>query len=107
MNPYLDDSRIEQDLDRLEVCLGEQIRLARGGETARLEALCQDSGEIIRRLVQWGVMDSELFRRRSGRLERLYGELTLAVGCELSQAATGLKEVRRARKTLRAYKSRV
>jgi len=107
MNPYLDDSRIEQDLDRLEACLVEQIRLARGGEAARLEAVCQDGGEIIRRFVQWGVTDSELFRRRGERLERLYGELTLAVGCELSQAATGLKEVRRARKTLRAYKSRV
>ncbi|HEX42767.1 MAG TPA: hypothetical protein ENN81_12020 [Phycisphaerales bacterium] len=106
MDSYLDDNRIEQDLDRLEACLGEQIRLARGGETARLEALCRDSGEIIRRFVQWGVTDGELFRRRGERLGRLYGELTLAVHCELSQAAGRLEEARIVRKTLRAYKSR-
>ncbi|MBL7188336.1 MAG: hypothetical protein ISS70_18580 [Phycisphaerae bacterium] len=93
-------------LDKLEDLLNRQIAQARKGDFLASEILSEQSGKIVDKLGRTSVPESIEFKEQFERLAKLYRQTILMVAVEKDRLEKQLKQVGRARKTLRAYRGR-
>ncbi|MHC4144297.1 MAG: hypothetical protein ACYSWW_17045 [Planctomycetota bacterium] len=92
-------------LDELQHLLNRQKELVRKGDFSTSEALTEKSNAIVDELVRTKVLEQAEFRGQFERLAKTYRQVTLMVAAEKDRLGKQLKQVGRARKTLRAYRS--
>jgi hypothetical protein len=94
-------------LDDLQGLLREQIKLAQQGKIGDVELLSKQASSVVERLAETGILELPEFENRRGQLQKLYEELRLTVAAQEADIAERLKQVRKGRKTIRAYRSNI
>ncbi|MCK5226390.1 MAG: hypothetical protein KAQ89_06690 [Planctomycetes bacterium] len=93
-----------QLLDELANLLKKQNQQAQQGSISEVEQLGKQADSIVKKISQTRILDSVKFKNKKEKLQKLYGDLCLAVTAQKAGAAEQLSEIRRVRKTIGAYK---
>ena len=93
-----------QLLDELANLLKKQNQLVQQGSISEVEQLAEQADSIVKKISQTRILDSVKFKNKKEKLQKLYGDLCLAVTAQKAGAAEQLSEIRRVRKTIGAYK---
>lgn len=96
-----------QLLDSLQTLLEQQIELARTGNASRLEQLTKQADSLVRTIAEAGVLESDELRDRRERLRKLYRDLCLIVTAQRAETGEKLSQIRKGRKTIKAYRSTI
>lgn len=98
-----------QPLDELQSLLEKQIDLLHRGNSpgGQFEALSKQADSLVEKIAQTGILKRAEFKNQRECLKKLYEDLCLAVTAQKSQTAEQLSQLRRAKKTIRAYRSNI
>lgn len=104
------DKQISQSsskLDELQSLLERQIELARQGSISELETLSKQADSLAGKLAQSAILESDEFRNRRERLQKLYEDLHLALTVQKADAFAELRRVRKGRRVVEAYRNNI
>lgn len=90
-------------LDNLQSMVERQIELARKGNYNKVEALAEQAGLTIEKIINIKPSDQTDFESKRKNLLKLYGKLELMLSAEKSFVKSQQKQAGNVRKTLRAY----
>ncbi len=103
VNEQLSESQVE--LDALEDLLEKQIKLARLGNITELEVLSKQASCYVEKIAETRILESVEYKNQKDKLEKLYRDLCLTLAVQKAETAEELKQVRRGKKTIGAYRS--
>jgi hypothetical protein len=92
-------------LDNLQSLLEKQIEMARKGNFRRVEALAEQAGSIVEKIVKIKPFGQPEFDGRRKHLSKLYKKLELMLAAGKDSVAKQLRQAGNARKTLKAYRN--
>ena len=107
MNTNEQISRVEADLDELENLLKKQMELVRRGNTSDVEILGEQASFLVEKITQTGLLESVEFKNQRERLARSYEALCLAITAQKAGTFEELKQVRKGKRTIKAYRSNI
>jgi len=90
-------------LDELQSLLEKQIELTRRSNVSETEALSEQAGSLVERIVKTGILELPGFKSRRAKLQKLCNRLCLAIAAQKADTAESLSRVRKGRKLLGAY----
>jgi translation initiation factor IF-2 len=97
-------------LDELQTLLEKQMELARQGNIREVEVLSKKAGSLVEKIIQTGTPDRPetlLTGQQRRQLGKLYEDLCLAISAQKAGVCTELKQVRKGKKTIQAYRSHI
>ncbi len=94
-------------MNNLESLLEKQIALARGNNLSAVEALTERVSSVAAEIAGSGVCQRGEFAGRRRRLKDLNDKLCLIIAAEKARTGEQLKQIRKGRKMLRAYRGSV
>ena len=97
-------------LDELQTLLEKQVELARQGNIREVEVLSKQAGSLVEKIIQTGTHDcpeAVLKAEQREQLGKLYEDLCLAISAQKAGVCTELKQVRKGKKTIQAYRSHI
>ena len=94
-------------VDDLQNLLEKQTRLARQGKIGDVELLSRQAGSIVARLAETGILELPEFENRRGQLQELYEQLRLTIAAQEADITEKLRQIGKAKKTVRAYRSNI
>jgi hypothetical protein len=100
-------SQLISNLDILENLLKKQIELAQQGNISDVEHLRSQADALVEKIVQEGSLESPEFQNRRKKLKKLYGNLCLALTAAKADTSAKIDQVRKGRKTIKAYRSNI
>jgi len=92
-------------LDELQGLLEKQIKLARQGSIIDMERLSSQASSLVEKITQAGILELAEFKNRREHLQKLYEVLCLALTAQKADITEKLSQVRKGRKTIKAYRS--
>lgn len=98
-----------QLLDELQGLLEKQIELVYRGNSSggRFGVLSNQAYSLVEKIAQTGILNRAEFKNQRECLKKLYEDLCLAVTAQKTQTAEQLSQLRRARKTIKTYRSNI
>ena len=91
-------------IGELESLLTRQADLVRQGRVREAETLAEQASELVERMGNSGMFESDEFAGRRDDLKRLYANLCLGLGAERAKTAEQLSQVRKGMKTVSTYR---
>jgi len=95
----------QAELNALEDLLEKQIKLARLGNITELEVLSKQASCCVEKVAETRILESTEYKSQKDKLEKLYRDLCLALAVQKAETAEEIKQVRRGKKTIGAYRS--
>ena len=92
-------------LDNLQSLLEKQTKTARRGDFRRVEALAEQAGSVVEKIVKIKPFAQPEFDGRRKHLVKLYKKLELILAAGKDSAGKQLRQVGNVRKTLKAYRN--
>ncbi len=99
----MDDDVLEA-LGELEGLLARQADLVRQDRVREVEALAEQTSELVQRIKISGMFESAEFADRCDDFKRLYANLCLGLGAEKAKTAEQLSRVRKGMRTVSTYR---
>lgn len=96
-----------QLLDELQDVLEKQIKLAQQGNLSEFEVLSGEADDLVGQIARSGILKRPEFEARHDTLEKLYRNLCLAVSSQKADTREKLGQVRKGKKTVKAYRSSI
>jgi hypothetical protein len=94
---------VERLLDGLQDLLEQQLEALQQGSLAAALSLGEQADQCVQRLVEAQVLQTPHAADQWQRLQRLYGQLRLALAAQREETFAALHAVRRGKKMLRTY----
>jgi len=94
-------------LDGIEDLLEKQIELAQHGNISDVEALSEQAGPLVEKIVQTGILGLPEFKNRREQIHKLYKNLCLAITDQKADVSEKLSLVRKGKKTIEAYRNNI
>ena len=92
-------------LDNLRCLLEKQIEMARRSNFRRVEALAEQAGSIVEKIVKTKAFEQHEFDGERVHLAELYKKLELILAAGKDSVGRQLRQVGSGRKTLQAYRN--
>jgi len=90
-------------LDELQRALARQLELVRQGDLNAAAQLCDETGRRVQAVVTAGAHEAPGTAPRRQQIERLYGDLCLALTAQRAETSAALNALRRGMRVLNAY----
>ena len=90
-------------LDNLQSLLEQQIETARRGNFRRVEALAEQAGSVVEKIVKTKAFEQHEFDGERVHLAELYKKLELILAAGKDSVGRQLRQVGNGRKTLQAF----
>ena len=100
-------SGLSSVLDDLQSLLEKQIELARQGNIRDVEALSKQTSSLVVKIRERGILELAEFKNRREQLQKLYEALYLAITAQKAGTFEELKQVRKGKRTIKAYRSNI
>jgi len=97
-------------LDELQTLLEKQVELARQGSIREVEVLSKQADSLVEQIIQTGTHhcpEDVLKAEQRKKLGKLYEDLCLAISAQKAGVCTELKQIRKGKKTIQAYRSHI
>ena len=97
-------------LDELQTLLVKQLELARQDNIGEVEALSKQASSLVEKITQTGIPGSPetvLTAEQKQQLGKLYENLCLAISAQKTGLCADLKQIRKGKKTIKAYRSHI
>ena len=101
------EERLTDDLKQLQFLLLAQIELVNKGKLSELERLSEQVNALVADLAAKKVFETDEFRRQRDKFRKLYDSLSLSLNTKKDDTARELKRIRKGKRALNAYHSRV
>lgn len=83
--------------------LERQLRLAQKGDIAGVESLGKKTDSIIEIIIQGEVFERADFQNQREKIQKLYGQLSVALSAQKAEMTERVNQIRKGRKTLGTY----
>jgi hypothetical protein len=100
-------AREENLLVDLQALLERQLKLAHKGDIAGVESLGRQANSVIETIVQRGNLQQDDFQNQREKLQKLYGQLLVAVSAQKAETGKQLSWIRKGRKTIGTYRKNI
>ena len=90
-------------LDELQRALARQLELVRQGDLNAAAQLCDETGRRVQAVVAARAHEAPGTAPRRQQIERLYGDLCLALTAQRAETSAALNALRRGMRVLNAY----
>jgi hypothetical protein len=96
-------------LDELQNLLKKQIELAHQGnpDNRHFESLSRQANLLVEKITQARILELPEFKNRREHLQKLYGDLCLALTAQKADIADKLSQIRKCKKALKAYRTNI
>ena len=97
-------------VDELQTLLKKQVDLARRGNIKNVEMLNERAASLVEKIIQTGTPRSPqtiLNPEQAKLLAKLYEDLYLAISAQKAGLCAELKQIRKGKRTIQAYRSHI
>jgi ribosomal protein S20 len=94
-------------LDELQALLKKQIEAAQAGNLTSVELLSRQADSLVSKIARSGVLERSEVKSRREQLQKLYGNLCLALTGQKKDVSEKLIRIRRGKKTIQVYHSNI
>jgi hypothetical protein len=94
-------------LDDLQGLLERQTKLAQQGKIGDVQLLSKQACPVVERIAETGILELPKFKNRREQLQKLYEDLCLTITAQEADITEKLRQIGKAKKTVRAYRSNI